>query len=322
MKEPIPSFEWIITYRCNYKCPYCSQANNWKYHLNHGHCSDKTIAAVFDLLPRLKGEWLIKLIGGEPLIHPRFFEICEKIVASGHRLCLTSNFSLPIEQYKKLINICGDKLASITASLHLSQVRDIDTFISKAAAFNNIKNPPTYFCTTTVMVEEEFDQLQCLARKLENEGVIFKFQPLKSQGKYLPYSSKVEDFLNGKMIKNTEIIRNKNLFGTLCHTGCLFFKIDVNGTVTRCYNMQPFYYLGNITNGTFRRFKQAKPCMARRCSCTVPANRNMIRFGSKAGAFNTALSCVQGGLRIIPYIATNRLHKLVHRFSSRRNIKS
>ena len=78
MKDSISSFEWHITDICNYNCPYCNQNHNKK------HCSGQIIDKVIDFLPKLEGEWLIKLIGGEPSMHPRFFEICKRIVSSGH----------------------------------------------------------------------------------------------------------------------------------------------------------------------------------------------------------------------------------------------
>lgn len=108
---------------------------------------------------------------------------------------------------------------------------------------------------------------------------------MKDKKGYAQYSNNIETYIADKLISNTKILRNQNFMGTLCHTGELFFKIDVNGNVTRCYNMQPFFLMGNITKGNFKRFMNTKPCLSHRCTCTVPANRHMIRYGNKTNNF-------------------------------------
>ncbi len=143
MKEPRPSFEWQITSKCNYRCPYCCQARGDDNAAVGRHCSDKVVDSVFKLIEDLPGCWLAKLIGGEPLIHPRFFEMCEKITGCGHELCTTTNFSLPLREFQRLIDICGEKLVTITASLHPDQVKSIDEFIDKATEFNSKNNSRT-----------------------------------------------------------------------------------------------------------------------------------------------------------------------------------
>ena len=109
MGSLVPSFEWQITKKCNYKCTYCCQKQPFN---NEGkHCSMETIEAVFKLLNELPETWLVKLIGGEPLIHPEVFNICRRISRAGHRLLLTTNFSLPLQKLEQLIAMTGDKLA-------------------------------------------------------------------------------------------------------------------------------------------------------------------------------------------------------------------
>jgi hypothetical protein len=44
--------------------------------------------------------------------------------------------------------------------------------------------------------------------------------------------------------------------------------------------------MGNIADGTFSFLDTAKPCLASKCICTVPANRNMIEFDSNSGMKN------------------------------------
>jgi len=287
MNKPKPSLEWIITEFCNYKCPYCcSEGRN-------GHCSGDTIKAVYKLLSQLEGSWLVKLIGGEPMVHPRFFEICEKVVGLGHKLCMTTNFSLPLNKLEALVDTCGESLDYITASLHLAQIDSIDEFIEKATAFQSIKNHITDFTVHSVVMEENFEELREIEERLSGAEVDFRYQIMKIRGEYVRYNEEIENYVSDKLIDNTEKLRGRRLFGTLCHTGELFFKINVTGEIVRCYSPQPSFLLGNIQQ-SFTRFKGPKPCLARRCTCTVPANRDMIRYGEKAAAFATAKAYLMG----------------------------
>lgn len=295
-KTPEPSLEWEITTQCNYHCDYCCAKTRMLVTNRHG--SDETIAAMFKLLDELPGEWSVKLIGGEPLIHPRFFEIVQHTIDAGHTLVITTNFSLPLKRIRQLAETAGDKLTVLTASLHLTEVKDVDEFIAKAAEFNRIKHPATVFLVTSVCLEEKFGELQGIAEKLEAAGVRFAFQALKVDGKFVKYSNaEIEQGIVDKFVENTDKIRGADLYGTLCHTGELFFRVNVDGQVVRCYNSQPLYNLGNVTDGTFRRFTEAKPCLAARCTCTVPANRGMILYGQKASPMQMALAQGEGLVR-------------------------
>ena len=215
-------------------------------------------------------------------MHPRFFDICKMIGQEGHRLCLTTNFSLPINSFEKLISICGQKLEYVTASLHLSQVPDMDSFIRKAKKFNSLKRPETDFTVTCVMTSQDFEYLKTLKLKFAENCIGFGFQVLRDRGRYTEYPPEIESYISDKLIKNTTSLRGWKVFRTLCHAGSLFFRVDVNGDTFRCYSLQMGYFLRNVTAGRFRRFDDAQPCLARRCTCTVPANRNMICYGKSA----------------------------------------
>jgi MoaA/NifB/PqqE/SkfB family radical SAM enzyme len=306
MKPPKPSFEWIITDRCNYDCTYCFQ----RVYADKRHCSDATTDAVFRLLPTLEGSWLVKLIGGEPLIHPRFFEMCERIVAAGHRLCTTTNFSLPLPKLLQLLDVCDGRLDTITASLHLHEVRDLDVFVEKVIKFQAIKPAETTFVVTAVMVAEDFSILKDVYERLTAAGVRFQFPVLRVNNRYVKYDPEIEAYIAGKLLENVSKIRDRSLFGTVCHTGHLFFKIDVNGDVVRCFNLQPNYFLGNITAGTFQRFEGPQPCLARRCTCTVAANRNMILFGQQAAKPTVIRSYLGAWAGSVPY-ASAKVYRVV-----------
>ena len=272
----INSFEWKITSFCHYNCEYCL-AKRTGY-----HCSDETIAAVFDFLSKAKEKWHVKLTGGEATLHPRFFELCKRIVNYGCQISLMTNFSSPFSNFQELIEICSDQLEFVGVSLHLSQIKDMDAFIEKAGKFNAAKNPKTDFFINSVIRKETFEQLVEIEKKLKSIGIKVFFQIYRDKSGFTKYDEKIEEYIADKLIRNTNTIRGQDFFGTICYTGKWFFVISVNGDVTRCYNYQPLCYLGNIAKGTFKRFHKAEPCLSHQCTCTVPANRNMILYGQRA----------------------------------------
>ncbi|MFC1885079.1 radical SAM protein [Thermodesulfobacteriota bacterium] len=286
-KKPRPSLEWVITESCNYNCPYCCSEGRG------GHCSDETVEAVFRLISELEDEWLIKLVGGEPSTHPRFFDICSAVTGAGHKLCMTTNFSPSLSRLEKLIGISGDRLEYITASLHLGQIKKIEDFIEKAHVFNATKNRETQFTITSVVTEDNFRETKEIETQFIEKGVPFKYQVMKAGGKFVDYPEAIETYISDRLIEKTEELRGKNLFGTMCRTGQLFFKINVDGEAVRCYSNQPYFHLGNLKSN-FSRFEKPKPCLAGRCTCTVPANRNMIEFGNKAPFLKTAGEYIRG----------------------------
>ena len=308
---PRPSLEWVITERCNYRCPYCCSEGR------QGHCSGDTIEAVYKLLSQLEGSWLVKLIGGEAMIHPRFLEICEKVICLGHKLCITTNLSLPLEKLVRFIEICGDGLDYVTASMHLSQIR-IDEFIDKAIAFNSEKKPGTDFTVNSVIMKDNFEQLREIEERFASRNVDFKYQIMKIGGEYQKYSENIESYISEKLIINTEKLRGKRLFGTYCHAGELFFRIEVNGDAVRCYSQQPRFYLGNVKR-TFRRYKEVGPCLARSCTCTVPVNRNMICFGEKATISAISKAYITGLL--ISLCHMGRIHRFAGMFHSLKTMR-
>ncbi len=295
---PQPSLEWVVTELCNYSCPYCC------FEGKNGHCSGETMEATYRLLSELEGSWLVKLVGGEPMIHPRFFEICEEVTGRGHRLCMTTNFSLPLKKLERLVDSCGDKLDYVTASMHLDQIDHIDDFVEKAVSFVSMKAAETDFTVTSVVKEDNFEQLKRVEERLTNNGVHTEFQIMKIKGQYVCYNEEIEGYISGKLIRNTETLRGGRLFGTFCHTGRLFFKINVNGEAVRCYSQQPYFYLGNVKND-FKRYESIKPCLAKQCTCTVPVNRHMICFGEKASAPVMAKTYVMGLVRDLFRLAKN-----------------
>ena len=296
-KNPIKSIEWMLTSKCNYKCSYCCNGRTDDRHFEHS--SDAVVDAMLRLFERLDGCWLVKLIGGEPFVHPRFYEVCEGIVQQGHKVCTTTNFSPSREKLQQFIDITGDNLDFLTASLHIEQVKDIDDFIDKAIWYNQQKPNSSSFSASSVVLEENYRQLRDIEQRLTKGNVGFGYQLCHNNGVYIDYPEEIKNYVTKR--QNTLASRNlagMKIHGTQCHTGQYFFVVDTNGQVRRCFMSQLGGKLGNVLN-KINLFNSPKPCLSQMCTCDVALNRNLILFDQKVKGAALCYTKCQAAIREI-----------------------
>lgn len=138
--ERRPIVVWNITRRCNLKCIHCYSDSDFKLYpgeLNWGQCQ-----AVVDDLAQFKVPALL-LSGGEPTIHPQFFELAEYATDKGLRLTLSTNGTLiDAERAQRIKDIgfsyVGISLDGIGATHDHFRGRE-GAFDKAVAAFRNCK---------------------------------------------------------------------------------------------------------------------------------------------------------------------------------------
>jgi MoaA/NifB/PqqE/SkfB family radical SAM enzyme len=284
-KKIIPSIGWRVTEFCNYSCEYCTSKPVMTRH-NWDHSSDKVVEDTLSYIEESEESWNVKLMGGEPLLHPRLEEICDRIIRSNSTMYITTNLSLPVEDLGRLIDICKDGLTTLSASLHLSQIDSIKGFVDRADFFNRNKSSETKFFVTSVVTNENFEQLVEIESLLNERGIELQYQLLKvedenSKRYFDDYSDHVKDYIETRLQPHNRLAEefsNRGCAGTLCYTGCYYFNIDSTGSVTRCVMEQEDGYMGSISDKDFKRFDSYKPCKASVCNCLIPYNRGMILF--------------------------------------------
>jgi hypothetical protein len=306
---PRPSLEWHLTDLCNYRCPYCCEGQHLRGKRRHGHAKDATIQAVSRLLENLPGSWQVKFSGAEETIHPAFMEVCRRVIACGHTIALTTNFSPARPRLEEFVKGCGPALEFFNASLHLGQV-DPDKFIDKAVFFQGIKDPATDFTVCAVVTEDNFDELMAVRDRLGRGSVAMAFQVLKVGAEFYRYPEHIEKEIADSLVGGTDSIRSFKSYGTPCHTGQFFFVVKPNGRIFRCFSKTPWYnYMGNIRQGSFSLYDGPRPCLADECTCVVPANRNMIRFGESAGTLAIARHKAECLLTRLPNLLREPLYR-------------
>lgn len=138
--ERRPIVVWNITRRCNLKCVHCYQDSDSKFYpgeLRWEQCKD-----VVDDLAEYKVPALL-LSGGEPTIHPHFFELAEYATSKGLRLTLSTNGTLINPEWAQRIKNIGFSYVGISldgmGATHDHFRGKVGAFDKAVAAFRNCK---------------------------------------------------------------------------------------------------------------------------------------------------------------------------------------
>lgn len=254
-------FDFLITQNCNYRCPYCSQSK--KFHKGiFEQASGETINSVLNFIDKNLSEFNFEITvsGGEPLIHPEFFNFLAELKKRNVAVSIVSNFSFQIEQYKKIKDILGENFKELLVSLHLSQVKNKDEFLSKAAAFNCFKQN-TNFVAASVLTDENVDELKKVAEFLKENEIKFELQHLRINNKFVEYGDIAREFISKFPI--SKIKEKSGTYSKICLAGSNFMIIYQNGECYRCYSSRfnRVHSLGNIKSKNFKLYSKPMPCL-------------------------------------------------------------
>ena len=273
----IDCLEFTITSKCNYACEYCVAKLGKNKNQDMIHASDKTIENFKIVLSKIKKNSRVKITGGEPIIHPKFFETAKEVVKNGHRLVVGTNFSLPNHHFEQVIDAIEDGEFRVIASLHLSQVESVDSFVNKVISLKKYGQSKITISVVSVVTEENYEILKGAKEKLALEGVKLSFQHLKTNdGDFVEYAPHIMQHFPEKHISKR--LKGFKSYGTICAAGYRFLKIRASGNVSRCFSEHKnLYDLGNINN-LCQPLRIPLPCLASKCTCLLPINNGLIDF--------------------------------------------
>lgn len=287
--------DFLITQKCNYKCPYCSQSKG--YYKDFEEADDETIEAFLKFITKLPRDFEITISGGEPLTHKKFFYLIEKIKELGFRVSIVSNFSYSIETYKKIKDILGDNLSELFVSLHLSQIKDLYKFLLKAFKFNYYKKS-SKFTVGAVLTNENLEKLKFCTKYFKDNNIDFELQHMRIKNSFVEYDKEAQEFIEGFPI--SKIRKNSKTYGKTCLAGMNFLVVYQDGEVYRCYSSRfnKVHSLGNIKNGV-KMYDMPLPCLNKNCTCPKPIINGMVDYNSN-NFFKAALLSLYN-LIFIPY---------------------
>jgi len=170
--ERKPIVVWNITRRCNLKCIHCysdSDAKSYPGELNWDQCVN-----VIDDLAQY-GIPALLLSGGEPTIHPNFFELAGYARSKGLRLTLSTNGTLIDEEKASKIkdlgfSYVGISLDGIGATHDYFRGRD-GAFDKAVQAFRNCKAVGQKVGLRLTLSRQNIDDLDQILDFIEREDI-------------------------------------------------------------------------------------------------------------------------------------------------------
>ena len=272
-----PTIEWQTNGVCNYDCSYCIQSRKYR----QGHPTDEEIDKFLAFFARLPGVWEIKMSGGEPFAFRGFLErIVPGLAPLPHRVSVLTNLSAPPSQLRRFVDLVGDKLVVVSASLHL-EYTSAEVFVEKAVRLRSWLRPETALVINSVLVPGTLENLAAVRRQVEAAGLRYFPQIMKTKHGVFPYDSSDLPMvvkLTGQRPTPREANVAPSYRGRLCWAGVEYFALEQTGDAWSCRTARRFKqgYLGNVLKGTFKLNGQPARCAYDICPCAVPANRGMI----------------------------------------------
>jgi len=285
--------EWQLNIFCNFSCSYCyfSQKDRRDPQLI-GHHDIDAIVRSFDQTGRT---WQIGMSGGEPFLHPRFVELCQKLTQK-HTLDITTNLSTDnIEAFCQGVD--PRRVSAVNVSLHVLERERLhlkDDFIKK---WHLLKEHGFKVYVTQVAFPSMIGRFAGIFDEFAKHGIVVR--PKMFKGDYLGQAypggltedekavilelDKKADELEKHgwlLIKvrqpqahrftnfqcNKETIHGYLSFrGIPCAAGKEFVVIRYNGDVLRCDDDPR--YLGNLFKGRLNFLKDSEACGGQVCSC-------------------------------------------------------
>ena len=162
-------FYFALTNKCNRTCKYCSCFSR----------PNKTTFLSFDIIKNyidsVDCEFEIQLEGGEPLLHPEFFDIIEYSVNTGRcsKVILTSNFALVdnIASFFYRLNLKQLKNFLVKPSINYELYTEESDFFSKMKSIKDtLKDYPKFELKFNVRLDKSEDD-EVILKNLEEFGL-------------------------------------------------------------------------------------------------------------------------------------------------------
>jgi organic radical activating enzyme len=275
--EPNLEFEWLIHYKCNYRCPYCFFEGMWQELESRNRY--RPLAEWLDAWERIRltyGHSRIIITGGEPFIYPEFTALIEEL-SKNFYIAFDTNLSCPKELLKDFVQRTTLDNVVMGLSFHPC-FAEFAPFLEKALF---LKNNRFHICVQYVSYPEQIAQMNIYRSKFEEEGFYFIPLPFRGhyQGKNYPaafgeeekqmiYQSieKLEQEHRARVEKQLNQVKTK---GQLCRAGQVYARVDNDGSIYRCghYVTNNHKPMGSIFDNNFRLSDVPLPCEAEICPC-------------------------------------------------------
>ncbi len=267
---------WNMNTTCNYRCSYCTQR-----FLDDRKAWARDLPKFIEGFLALPGDWEIKLSGGEPTLHPSFETLCGSLSAGGRRLSMVTNLSAPLSRYQRFFETTEKKPGILSASYH-PEYTALDPFLEKLSALAQLRSSHVH--ATVVATQSRLPELPALRSRFQNLGLELRIQPEKQDREVIDYSPAEIAQLHSLGGHNGTGLISPDFSGRMCWAGARYLIVDHKGNAWRCYPARKSRseYLGNLLEGSLLLSAEPRLCRYSACTCSVPAQRGMVRNEANA----------------------------------------
>jgi MoaA/NifB/PqqE/SkfB family radical SAM enzyme len=272
-------FEWLVHYKCNYRCPYCFFDGMWETvdERNKYFPLEKWTEAWGKIAKSYKNVRLL-ITGGEPFCYPCFLELL-KVLSKRISVGFDTNLSCSKKILIDFINNVDITNVSLGLSFH-PLFADFDVFLEKALFLK--KNGVSNICIQYVTYPPQLEKMKYFKKRFLENGLYFI--PLPFRGSYngneypsahteeemkIVYDSTMDLSTEHKerVKKHLIQVRSKD---RLCKAGQSYARVDNDGTVYRCarYAMNSDNgKIGNLFDSKFKLYDKPYSCTQEICPC-------------------------------------------------------
>jgi len=171
---------WLLGRYCNYKCSYCwTHGRSDKPDHRPTELCLKTIDSIKEQArSRDFNSFHFSLSGGEPTLHPGYFDILDKLssdIGNYTSIHMTTNLSRSLSWFERYLQRTSKfNRASITASFHREYVKNREVFANKLVF---LQSHGIKITINMVMVPSMFDELYDIAKYFYNRGLNTTLKP-------------------------------------------------------------------------------------------------------------------------------------------------
>ncbi len=242
-----------VTDKCNLSCPICYADSGVEEfsdsHQPRKHRSLKLIESMIDAVVENEGEpQIVQLSGGEPTIHPEFFEILDIVKSKPIKHLMINTNGVRIAQDKAFCERLSQYIPGIEIYLQfdsfeaeaLQELRGADLRIVREKAIAQLNK---YNISTTLVVTVKKGLNDGEIGKIIEYGLQQKcvrgvtFQPIQAAGRLSGFNPKTDRYtlteVRRSILEQSPYFKPEDILPVPCHPDCLAmgYALKLNGKV-------------------------------------------------------------------------------------------
>jgi 7,8-dihydro-6-hydroxymethylpterin dimethyltransferase len=236
-----------ITDQCNLQCPICYAESSPK---KQTWRSLEEIEKVFDAIVKNEREPdIVQISGGEPTIHPQFFEILDMVKSKPIKHIMVNTNGVKIAQDKEFVQRLAQYLPGFEIYLQfdsfekeaLRELRGVDlrTVRKKAIEHLNEYNISTTLVVTLKKGVNDHEVGKIIEYGLKQRAVRgVTFQPIQIAGRIENFNPATDRLtlseVRQMIVEQSDVFKAEDIIPVPCHPDCLAmgYALKINGEVT------------------------------------------------------------------------------------------